>query len=185
MIWIISCCVLFVGSVLAARTLEYGIFVTIVFSFTITWGLIYAIHRAWRVRLCLHLVRKSLEHNLPYTNLQELIEPDYGNPPDFKHPAKAGLIGLITYIPCIFLSWTALGLFMSSFVLKLILAIIIGFVVSFIIGLVTTKLAAEKRILKKIVDSIQRHDKRMWEDLLHSWKRIIDEQNREAASRTK
>ena len=107
-------------------------------------GALYAIHRAWRVRLCLRLVRKSLEHNLPYTNLQELIEPDYGNPPDFKHPAKAGLIGLITYIPCIFLSWTALGLFMSSFVLKLILAIIIGFVVSFIIGLVTTKLAAEK-----------------------------------------
>ena len=154
MIWIISCCVLFVGSVLAARTLEYGIFVTIVFSFTITWGLIR--HTPGLARtLCLRLVRKSLEHNLPYTNLQELIEPDYGNPPDFKHPAKAGLIGLITYIPCIFLSWTALGLFMSSFVLKLILAIIIGFVVSFIIGLVTTKLAAEK-IHRKIVGLSER-----------------------------
>ena len=183
MVWFFVYCVLFTGSFFVAKTLEYGLFVSIVFSSTTSWGLMYAIHRAWRVRRCLNYVKASLSHNLPYTNLVELIEVDYGNPPDFKHPAKAGLIGLIGFIPCIFLAYTVLSNYMSSVILKLILAPIIAFPVSFFIGLVTTRLAAERTVLKRIIDTIQEHDKQVWMDILHSWKATVDQQTREGLSR--
>ncbi len=171
MVWFISYCVLFLGSFWTARTLDYGLFRTIVFSLTASWGVLFAIYRSYAPRRCLQLIKKLLAGKAYAADIQKLIESSYGKPPNLQYPAEAGYTGLLVYIPITFLSHTILGFHTTSFVWKLILAPSIAFPVSYLVGITAKAIASEKRYLDKITDCIQMYDKKIWENMPKNWKK--------------